>query len=44
MPAKSIAGLAFLLIYLPALLELGNGELQALTDIKTLLLDLVQVP
>lgn len=44
MPAKSIAGLAFLLIYLPTLLELGNGELQALADIKTLLLDLVQVP
>lgn len=44
MPAKSMAGLAFLLIYMPTLLELGNGQLQHLLDLKFLLLNLVQVP
>jgi type III secretion protein T len=44
MPAKSMAGLAFLLIYLPTLLELGNGQLAKLTDLKSLLSLLVQVP
>ncbi|WLI10712.1 MULTISPECIES: type III secretion system export apparatus subunit SctT [Pseudomonas] len=44
MPAKSIAGLAFLLIYLPALIDLGEGELSALLDLKSLLPQLVQVP
>lgn len=44
MPAKSMAGLAFLLIYLPTLLELGNGELSKMADLKSLLHLLVQVP
>ena len=44
MPAKSMAGLAFLLIYLPTLLELGNGQLAKLADLKSLLSLLVQVP
>ncbi len=44
MPAKSMAGLAFLLIYLPTLLELGNGELSKMADVKSLLHLLVQVP
>ncbi|WP_434702636.1 type III secretion system export apparatus subunit SctT [Pseudomonas sp. Z1-12] len=44
MPAKSMAGLAFLLIYLPTLLELGNGQLAELADLKSLLSLLVQVP
>ncbi|SDH58242.1 type III secretion protein T [Pseudomonas flavescens] len=44
MPAKSIAGIAFLLIYLPTLLELGSGELQYLKVIGSLLGAIVQVP
>lgn len=44
MPAKSMAGLAFLLVYMPTLLELGNGQLQKLLDIKFLLGHLVLVP
>jgi len=44
MPAKSMAGLAFLLIYLPTLLELGDGQLQNLLDLKHLMGHLVQVP
>lgn len=44
MPAKSMAGLAFLLIYLPTLLELGNGQIQKLADLKSLLGVMVQVP
>lgn len=44
MPAKSMAGLAFLLVYLPTLLELGNGQLAKLADLKSLLSLLVQVP
>ncbi|RML89460.1 Type III secretion system inner membrane protein [Pseudomonas savastanoi] len=44
MPAKSMAGLAFLLIYLPTLLELGTGQLLKLVDLKSLLALLVQVP
>ncbi|MCD5993875.1 type III secretion system export apparatus subunit SctT [Pseudomonas sp. CDFA 602] len=44
MPAKSMAGLAFLLVYMPTLLELGNGQIQQLADLKTLLIHLVQVP
>lgn len=44
MPAKSMAGLAFLLIYIPTLLELGNGQLAKLADLKSLLSLLVQVP
>lgn len=44
MPAKSMAGLAFLLIYLSTLLELGNGQLQQLLDLKQLMRHLVQVP
>ncbi|EGH33339.1 type III secretion protein SpaR/YscT/HrcT, partial [Pseudomonas syringae pv. japonica str. M301072] len=44
MPAKSMAGLAFLLIYLPTLLELGTGQLLKLVDLKSLLTLLVQVP
>jgi type III secretion protein T len=44
MPAKSMAGLAFLLVYMPTLLELGNGQLQKLLDIKFLLGQLVLVP
>lgn len=44
MPAKSIAGIAFLLIYLPTLLELGSGELQHLKVIGALLGDIAQVP
>jgi type III secretion protein T len=44
MPAKSMAGIAFLLIYMPTLLELGNGQLTHLLDLKTLLSQLVQVP
>ncbi len=43
MPAKSIAGIAFLLIYLPTLLELGTGELQYLKVISMLLGEIVQV-
>ncbi|AMB87250.1 type III secretion system protein [Pseudomonas agarici] len=44
MPAKSMAGLAFLLIYLPTLLEMGNGQLRQLLDLKHVLGLLVQVP
>ncbi|WLH36487.1 type III secretion system export apparatus subunit SctT [Pseudomonas sp. FP2196] len=44
MPAKSMAGLAFLIVYLPTLLELGNGQLQKLLDLKFLLGHLVLVP
>ncbi|PKM30962.1 MAG: EscT/YscT/HrcT family type III secretion system export apparatus protein [Gammaproteobacteria bacterium HGW-Gammaproteobacteria-12] len=44
MPAKSIAGLAFLLIYLPTLLELGGGEVQQFQLLKLLLGDIAQVP
>ncbi|KGS14952.1 MULTISPECIES: type III secretion system export apparatus subunit SctT [Pseudomonas syringae group] len=44
MPAKSMAGLAFLLIYLPTLLELGSGQLTQLADLKSLLGFMVQVP
>jgi len=44
MPAKSMAGLAFLLVYLPTLLELGTGQLLKLTDLKSLFSLLVQVP
>ena len=44
MPAKSMAGLAFLLIYLPTLLELGNGQILQLADLKHLLTQLVPVP
>ncbi|QHF02103.1 EscT/YscT/HrcT family type III secretion system export apparatus protein [Pseudomonas asturiensis] len=44
MPAKSMAGIAFLLIYLPTLLELGTGELLKLADLKSLFNVLVQVP
>jgi type III secretion protein T len=44
MPAKSMAGIAFLLIYLPTLLELGSGQIEGLKDLKTLLGHLVQVP
>ncbi|KPY37627.1 MULTISPECIES: type III secretion system export apparatus subunit SctT [Pseudomonas syringae group] len=44
MPAKSMAGLAFLLVYLPTLLELGTGQLLKLTDLKSLFGLLVQVP
>jgi type III secretion protein T len=44
MPAKSMAGLAFLLIYLSALLDLGNGELSALMDLKSLIPQIIQIP
>lgn len=44
MPAKSMAGLAFLLVYLPTLLELGNGQLLKLADLKSVFGLLVQVP
>jgi type III secretion protein T len=44
MPAKSMAGIAFLLIYLPTLLELGNGQIMQLADLKHLLGQLVHVP
>jgi type III secretion protein T len=44
MPAKSMAGIAFLLIYLPTLLELGNGQILQLADLKHLLTQLVAVP
>ncbi|WP_437883135.1 type III secretion system export apparatus subunit SctT [Pseudomonas sp. LRF_L74] len=44
MPAKSIAGIAFLLIYLPTLLELASGEIQHIQVIGTLLGDLLKVP
>lgn len=44
MPAKSVAGIAFLLVYLPTLLELGNGQIYKLKDLKALLGHLVQVP
>ncbi|GGM31060.1 type III secretion system export apparatus subunit SctT [Pseudomonas asuensis] len=44
MPAKSMAGIAFLLVYLPTLLELGSGQIEGLKDLKTLLGHLVQVP
>jgi type III secretion protein T len=44
MPAKSMAGIAFLLIYLPTLLELGNGQILQLADLRHLLTQLVSVP
>jgi type III secretion protein T len=44
MPAKSMAGIAFLLLYLPTLLELGNGQIMQLADLKHLLGQLVHVP
>lgn len=44
MPAKSLLGLLFLLVYLPTLLDLGSGEIQALGSIRALLGQLVQVP
>ncbi|MGY2289763.1 type III secretion system export apparatus subunit SctT [Pseudomonas sp. SDO528_S397] len=44
MPAKSMAGLMFLLVYLPTLLEFGNGELKQLVDLKFILAQLVRVP
>lgn len=44
MPAKSMAGIAFLLVYLPTLLELGTGELSKLADLKSILGFVVQVP
>ncbi|MCF7543043.1 type III secretion system export apparatus subunit SctT [Pseudomonas petrae] len=44
MPAKSMAGIAFLLIYLPTLLELGNGQIMQLAELKHLLGQLVHVP
>ena len=44
MPAKSMAGIAFLLIYLPTLLELGNGQILQLADLKHLLSELVHLP
>ncbi|MBD1554531.1 type III secretion system export apparatus subunit SctT [Pseudomonas typographi] len=44
MPAKSMAGLAFLLIYLPTLLELGNGQIGQLKDLPALLGHLIRVP
>jgi len=44
MPAKSMAGIAFLLIYLPTLLELGSGQIMQLADLKHLLGQLVHVP
>lgn len=44
MPAKSMAGLAFLIVYLPTLLALGNEHIARLVDVKALLLHLVQVP
>jgi type III secretion protein T len=44
MPAKSMAGIAFLLIYLPTLLELGNGQIMHLADLKHLLGQMVHVP
>jgi type III secretion protein T len=44
MPAKSLIGLAFLLLYLPTLLQLGDGQLRQLADLKALLGQLVQQP
>ncbi|WP_313549380.1 type III secretion system export apparatus subunit SctT [Pseudomonas sp.] len=44
MPAKSMAGVAFLIIYLPTLLELGNGQIQHFKDLKFLFNHLIQVP
>lgn len=44
MPAKSMAGIAFLLLYMPTLLELGSGQITHLLDLKTLFVRLVQVP
>lgn len=44
MPAKSLVGLGFLLIYLPTLLELGQGQLAQLSELKSLLGLLVQQP
>ncbi len=44
MPAKSLAGLLFLLVYLPTLLQLGNGEIKHFLDIPHILGQLVRVP
>lgn len=44
MPAKSIAGLAFLLVYLPTLLQLGEGEIMQFQLLSLLLGELAQVP
>ena len=44
MPAKSVIGLLFLLVYLPTLLDLGNAELDRWFDLKFLLNLLVKVP
>lgn len=44
MPAKCIAGVAFLIIYLPTLQELGSGQLQQLLDLKHVLGILVKQP
>ncbi|AZC84010.1 type III secretion system export apparatus subunit SctT [Pseudomonas chlororaphis] len=42
MPAKSLVGLGFLVLYLPMLCWLGNGQLAQLTDLKHLLPLLLQ--
>ncbi|KAF1032690.1 MAG: Surface presentation of antigens protein SpaR [Pseudomonas sp.] len=44
MPAKSMAGLLFLLVYLPTLLDFGNGELKHWLDLKLILGQMVHVP
>ncbi|SCX85155.1 type III secretion system export apparatus subunit SctT [Pseudomonas sp. NFACC37-1] len=44
MPAKSVIGLLFLLVYLPTLLDLGNAEVGRWFDLKFLLNLLVKVP
>jgi type III secretion protein T len=44
LPAKSVAGLAFLVIYMPTLLELGSGQIQQFKDLKVLFSLLVKVP
>lgn len=44
MPAKCVIGLAFLVIYLPALLDLGGQHLELLRDIRHTLLLLIPGP
>nr|WP_314483857.1 type III secretion system export apparatus subunit SctT [uncultured Pseudomonas sp.] len=44
MPAKSMAGLVFLLVYLPTLLAFGSAEIAHFLDLKFILAQLVRVP
>lgn len=44
MPAKSLIGLAFLVIYLPTLLDLGTERLEYLRDVRHILLLIVPAP